>query len=262
MTHRVRITETVDVGDARIMTCVDGAGPTLVVLPSFGRDGLGDFDPFTDLFVAAGWRVLRPQPRGIAGSVGPMTGIDLKALAGDVAAVIRRFGADPAVVLGHAFGNFVGRVLSVEHPDLVSCVVLAAASATKVAPDVNETPFIAGDPSRPEQERLAALKKAFFAPSHDPRPWLDGWYPKALAAQRAAVSATNVAPYWFGGHAPVLEIIPSLDPFKPPELWGELREKAGERVTTAVVEDAAHALFPEQPERVAAEVCRWAVRRR
>jgi pimeloyl-ACP methyl ester carboxylesterase len=112
------------------------------VLPSYGRDGLGDFDEFTDRIAAAGWRVLRPQPR-ISGSSGPMRGLDLKALAGDVAAVIRQFGAAPAFVLGHAFGSFVARVLSVEHPNLVAGVILAAASATKVAPEINETPFIA-----------------------------------------------------------------------------------------------------------------------
>lgn len=125
-----------------------------------------------------------------------------------------------------------------------------------------ETPFIAGDPSRPEQERLAALKKAFFTPGHDPRPWLDGWYPQALVAQSAAVTATDVAPYRFGGRGPVLEIIPSLAPFKPTELWEDLREKAGERVTTAIVEDAAHARFPKQPQRVATELHRWYLRLR
>ncbi len=60
--------ETVNADGADIVTCIDGEGPTLVVLPSYGRDGLEDFDRFTDRIVAAGWRVLRPQPRGIGGS--------------------------------------------------------------------------------------------------------------------------------------------------------------------------------------------------
>lgn len=224
------------------------------MLPSYGRDGLDDFDRFTDAIVDAGWRVLRPQPRGIAGSAGPMQGIDLKTIAGDVAAVIRQLAGAPAVVLGHAFGNFVARVLSVEHADLVRGVILAAASATKVAPDINETPFIAGDPTRPEAERLAALEKAFFAPGHDPRPWLDGWYPATLATQRAAVKATNLQPYWFGGSAPMLEINAYFDPFKPQELWSELRDKVGARVTTVLIDNASHALFPEQPDQVVAAV--------
>lgn len=257
MAGRSRRLETIRVGASDIMTCIDGSGPTLLVLPSFGRDGLEDFDRLADAVVARGWRVVRPQPRGIAGSIGPMQGVDLKDLAGDIAGVVRQLGGEPAVVLGHAFGNMVARVLSVEHPALVRGVILAAASATKVAPEVNETPFIAGDPARPEADRLAALRLAFFAPGHDPHPWLDGWCPEALAMQRAAVKATRLEPYWSSGTAPVLEINARHDPFKPQAFWSELHDSIGDRVTTVIVEDCAHALFPEQPDSVAEHVNTW-----
>lgn len=252
-----RVFETVRAGCSEIVTCIDGEGPPLVVLPSYGRDGLHDFDRFTDLLVEADWRVLRPQPRGVAGSTGPMTEVDLKLLAEDVAHVVRQLASDRAVILGHAFGSFLARVLSVEHAELVRGVVLAAASATRVAPEINETPFIAGDPIRPEAERLAALERAFFAPGHDARSWLEGWYPATLDLQHAAVKATNIEPYWFGGQAPMLEIIPRWDPFKPQPLWSELRDRVGDRVTTVLVDDASHALFPEQPDRVAGSVLSW-----
>ena len=252
--------ETVKVGRAEIVTCIDGSGPTLVVLPSYGRDGFDDFDRFTDRIVAQGWRVLRPQPRGIAGSAGPMRGIDLKDLAGDIAGVIVELADPPAVVLGHAFGNMVARVLSVEHADLVRGVILAAASATTVAPEVAETPFIAGDPTRPEEERLAALRLAFFAPGHDPHPWLEGWYPDTLAMQRGAVAKIDLTPYWSGGNTPLLEIDARHDPFKPDAFRSELRDKVGDRVTTVMIEDAAHALFPEQPDLVAEAVRHWLTR--
>lgn len=257
MRERERKLRSVRRNGVEIVVAIDGEGPSLVVLPSYGRDGLNDFDEFTDRIVRRGIKVVRPQPRGIAGSKGPLQGIDLTSLAGDVAAVIEEVVDGAALVLGHAFGNFVARVLSVEHPDAVRGVILAAASATVVAPDINQTPLIAGDPARPEQERLAALSKAFFAPGHDPRIWLDGWYPTALAAQHAAVGRTTLAPYRFGGRAPLLEIIPRHDAFKPEERWGELRDKVGDRATTVVVDDAAHALFPEQPERVAEVVLEW-----
>ena len=249
--------EVVDDGEVRIETYVDGGGPALVVLPSYGRDGGEDFDAFTALVVKAGWRVLRPQPRGVAGSRGPMVGVDFPAMAADVARVIERLAGGRAVVLGHAFGNFVARVLATEHSGLVSAVVLAAASASKVADDVNETPFIAGDPTRPEPERLAALRKAFFAPGHDPRAWLSGWYPKTLSMQRAVVEATAPKKYWSCGEAPLLEIIARDDPFKPLPYWRELSDQLGERVTTASIDDAAHALFPGQPARVAEAVLSW-----
>ena len=248
----------VDTGDARVATFVEGEGPALVVLPSYGRDGAGDYDGFSARLAGAGWKVLRPQPRGIAGSTGPMQGADLSALSRDVSAVIRRLAGGRAVVLGHAFGNQVARALATEHGDLVSAVVLAAASARHVAADVNETPFVAGDPSRPEAERLAALHRAFFAPGHDAEAWLSGWYPATLAMQRAAVKASDIERFWASGTAPVLEINARFDPFKPEPSWGELKRQFRNRVTRVLIDDAAHALFPEQPIAVADAVLGWA----
>jgi pimeloyl-ACP methyl ester carboxylesterase len=257
MTQRYRNSDIVSQNGVRIETYVDGNGPALVILPSYGRDGGEDFDAFADLAAKAGWRVLRPQPRGVGNSTGPINGVDLPELAADVAHVIRSLAGGRAIVLGHAFGNFVGRVLATEHGRLVSAIILAAASASKVADDINATPFIAGDPSRPEAQRLDALRKAFFAPGHDPRIWLAGWYPETLMMQRAAVEATTVKKYWSAGAAPLLEIIPRHDPFKPQLYWRELSDQLGDRVTTAFIDDASHALFPEQPDRVAQTVLPW-----
>src|ERR1700758_2471105 len=112
---RKRELETVRRGDVDIAVAIEGKGPPLVMLPSYGRDGLDDFDCVADLIARRGWTVVRPQPRGIAGSQGPLQGIDLIALASDVATVIETCADGSAIVLGHAFGNFIGRVVSVEH---------------------------------------------------------------------------------------------------------------------------------------------------
>jgi pimeloyl-ACP methyl ester carboxylesterase len=161
-------TEIVAAGPASIETYVDGDGPDVVILPSYGRDGGHDFDPITAALASAGYRVLRPQPRGVGRSAGPMTGLTLADLGGDAAQVITKLSDGPAVVLGHAFGNFVARAVATDHPDKVSAVILAAASGTQVPPDVDAAPFRAGDPTLPEEDRLAALELAFFAPGHDP----------------------------------------------------------------------------------------------
>jgi hypothetical protein len=94
-------------------------------------------------------------------------------------------------VLGHASGHFVARVLSVEQPDPVCGVILAVASATNLAPEVNETPFVASESTPPKEERLAALRLGFVAPGHEPLVWLDGWYCETPAMQHAAVVATS-----------------------------------------------------------------------
>ena len=198
-----------------IETYVDGEGPNFVILPSYGRGSGEDYDAFVAHLVAANWKVLRPQPRGIAGSKGPMIGLTLHDLADDVALAIRGLGNGPAVVLGHAFGNGLSRMLAADHPDLVKAVILASAQASKVGEDVGKTPFIAGDTSASKADRLAALRKAFFAPDHDAAIWLDGWYPETLKMQQAAVKAVATADYWRGGTVPLFEVIAACDPFKP-----------------------------------------------
>ncbi len=245
--------------DVSIVVYVDdaeahGGLADVVVLPSYGRDGGEDFDAFASELAAAGHRVLRPQPRGIAGSTGPMSGVTMEDLANDVATVIDQLEAAPAVVVGHAFGNFVGRVLAVNHPTQVDTVILAAASGHTVDPVVNSAPFRAGDPTLPERERLEALRLAFFAPGHDASIWLSGWYPEALATQREAVKLLEPARYWTAGNKPILEVIAEHDPFHLRSEWGDLRHEAGDRVTTVVIDGASHALFPEQPAAVAREV--------
>lgn len=242
---------------ASIDTRVDGHGPAVVVIPSYGRDAGGDFDALTEALVAAGYRVLRPQPRGVASSAGPMSDVTFADMADDVAGVIDELAGGPAVLLGHAFGNFVARATAVHQPDQVAAVILAAASGRTVDPLVNSAPMRAGDPTLPEATRLAALRMAFFAPGHDASIWLTGWYPETLAMQVDCVHRTDVAHYWGAGDAPVLEIIAALDPFHHRSEWGDLRARYGDRVTTTVIDDASHALFPEQPAAVAATVIEY-----
>ncbi|MFX7739792.1 alpha/beta fold hydrolase, partial [Acinetobacter baumannii] len=84
--------------------------------------------------------------------------ITLHDLAGDVAAVIRALGQGPAVVVGHAYGNWVARMTAVDHPDLVRGVVIAAAAARTFPPALSRATNRAGDTGLPEAERLEALR--------------------------------------------------------------------------------------------------------
>src|SRR5215472_11924203 len=70
----------VDRGDAHIEVIAQGRGPVIVILPSLGR-GAEDYDVVAGLLVKDGFRVLRPQPRGIGRSTGPMSGVTLHDLA-------------------------------------------------------------------------------------------------------------------------------------------------------------------------------------
>jgi len=235
-------------------------GPALVLLPSSSRDS-EDFDDIADRFAAAGFLVLRPQPRGMGGSTGPMQGITLHDLARDVAAVIAQQANGPAFVLGHAFGQWVGRCLAADHPALVRGVVLAAAAARRPDPVLRSALARCADPNLPQAERLAALRLAFFAPGHDPRPWLRNWHPEAGRAQRAASAATPESDWWGAGSAPVLDLQAALDPWRPRDTENDIRDDLGaDRVTMRVIPHASHALIPEQPEAVVQAVLDWHAR--
>ena len=254
-----RRTVLIPTGPAVIETIVEGTGPALVMLPSLGRDGYEDFDEVAAMLAASGLTILRPQPRGIGGSTGPMDGASLHDMATDIAAVIRTEGGDRAVILGHAFGHFVARMTAVDHPALVRGVVLAAAAARQYAAEIAATPRRAGNLDSPVEERLAALRLGFFAPGHDPTPWLHGWHPATQRMQIDCREKQGVAQadWWHAGAAPMLELIPALDPFKPREKWDELRAEFGPRVQATVIEGASHALFPEQPQALADAVLGW-----
>ena len=259
MADPTRRTIVVPAGEAEIETIAEGTGPALVMLPSLGRDGYEDFDAVAARLAADGLTVLRPQPRGIGASRGPMEGANLHHLAADIAAVIRAEGAGRAVILGHAFGHFVARMAAVDFPDLVRGVILAAAATKHYATEIAATPRRAGDLTAPEADRLAALRLGFFAPGHDPTAWLHGWHPATQRMQIDCREKQGVAQsdWWHAGTAPMLELIPAADPFKPREKWGELRAEFGDRVEAVVIDNASHALFPEQPQAVADAILRW-----
>lgn len=243
--------------DVSLDVIVEGRGPLVVLLPSRGRDS-EDYDDVASGIAAAGYRVLRPQPRGVAASTGPMDGITLHDLANDVAAVIEREGRGaPAVLVGHAFGNWVARMTAVDHPELVRGVVIAAAAAKNYPPGLSAAVGKAGDPARPDEERLEYLRYAFFAPGHDPRGWLKGWYPEANASQDLAAKATKQSEWWSAGSAPLLDLQAAEDPFKPAAARDELKEEFGDRVTIAVIPNASHALIPEQPQAVVDAIVAW-----
>ena len=248
--------------DVRIDLIAEGAGPLVVLLPSRGRGSL-DFDELAAGIAGAGFRVLRPQPRGVGESRGPMTGLTLHDFARDMAAVIGHEGGGPAVMVGHAFGNWVARMTAVDHPDLVRGVVIVAAAAKAYpngfagARELSEAVRKAGDSKLPDEERLKYLQMAFFAPGHDPSVWLKGWYHEVDEMQFAAGRATKQSEWWSGGNVPLLDLQAADDPIKPRTMMNEIRDEFGDRATVIVIENASHALVPEQPAAVIQAIVGW-----
>jgi len=257
-----RARKTVANDNVRIEVIAEGSGPLVVLLPSRGRDS-EDFDEIAAGIAKAGFRVLRPQPRGAGGSSGPMQGLTLHDFARDTAAVIQHEGDGPAIIVGHAFGNWVARMTAVDHPELVRGVVIVAAAAKAYpagfagAKELSEAVTKAGDPGLSNAERLEALRTAFFAPGNDPGVWLTGWHPEVDEAQFAAGRATKQSEWWSGGTAPLLDLPGAVDPFKPRTMRNEIKDEFDERATIIVVPNASHALIPEQPAAVISAIVEW-----
>lgn len=234
------------------------SGPRVVLLPSLGR-GAEDFEPIAAALAAAGLRVLRPQPRGIGHSHG-CTYEDLEDCAEDVAAVIEADGGGPAFLAGHAFGNRVSRLLATDRPDLVTAVSLIAANVGHAPspPQVRAAIRNSANPELPREERLEALRFAFFAPGNNPEAWLDGWYPHVLAHQRMAGDRTSRQRDYAGGGKPILYLQPSHDPLAHVEDAEIFRRDNGDRVKVVIVPNASHAAIAEQPDFIARELIAYA----
>lgn len=246
---------TVAAGPAHIVVHAFGNGPRIVMMPSLGR-GAADFFDIAQRLADAGYRALCPEPRGLGGSTGPLTGITLHDFANDIAAVIKHDGGEPTVVAGHAFGNFVARTMGADHPQLTRAVVLLAATHTwPLAQDLRDSINKCHQMELPEQERLKHLQHVFFAPGNDARVWLDGWDEEVMHAERAATEATPKEEWWTAGSVPVLDVLSLKDPLSPPDSIYTYRDQWGAaRVTLAKIDNAAHALLPEQPAAVAAAI--------
>jgi pimeloyl-ACP methyl ester carboxylesterase len=237
--------------DVAIEVLAQGRGHRIVLLPSLGR-GASDFDRIAERLAGAGFRVLRPQPRGIGESRGPMTGIDLHDYAADVGALIAHDGGGAAFVVGHAFGNRIARMLATDRPDLVRAVSLIAANVGHAPspPVVREAIRASANPSLPDAERLAALQFAFFAPGNDPHAWLKGWHRDVLAAQRVAGDRTARTEDHAAGVAPILALQPDHDPLAHVEDARAFKAALGDRVTIIVIRNCSHAAVAEQPDAI------------
>jgi pimeloyl-ACP methyl ester carboxylesterase len=228
-----------------------GEGPTLLLLPGLGRSS-NDLDAFATRLVAAGYRAVLPEPRGMGDSTGRLDGITLHDLARDIAAVIEALCDGPAVVIGHAFGNRIARCLAADHPALVDLVVLLSSSGkVQPTPEIAEAIRLAQAVDTPAGIRADAVRAAWFAPGSDIAPWLDGWSQPVMRAYLAAAAATPVAQWWTAGTADVLIVQGLCDVSAPAGNGRLLRTEIGDRATLIELADVGHALPVEKPMLVA-----------
>lgn len=223
-----------------------GTGPLVVLIASLGR-GAADFDDLGARLAAAGYTAAAVNPRGIGASVGPAAR-DMADYARDIMQVVRALSTEPAVLIGHAFGNRVARATATFHPECVSSLILLACGGqVPIAPVAAKALRDVFDPALPASEHLAAVGTAFFAPGNDPQVWDGGWYPAVAQAQQQALHAAPFATWAAGGHAPMLIVQAESDAIAPLANAEALQGAYPDRVSITPLAGAGHAMLPEQP---------------
>ena len=233
---------------ATIHVALKGSGEPVVLIPSRGR-GVEDFDDLSARLAQAGYQAILPEPRGIGGSTGPLDAITYHDLASDVAATIQSVARQPVTIVGHAFGSRVARTVAADHPNLVKqLILLAPAGAVPRSVAIERITTRFWETTLDPEDRLAAIRQAFFAAGNDHRAWAEGWHFDVARAQRASDARTPLHEWWAGGSAPMLILQGTDDLIVLPENAERLAAEFPQRVTLVKIAHSGHALLPEQPD--------------
>lgn len=250
----------IEEGDIAIEIRGGGSGELVVLVPSLGRSA-ADYDALAADLIAAGYRTAAINLRGVGASRGPVTGITLYELAGDVLRVVERLDGAPAHLLGYTIGNRVVRCAAKLRPDLVRGLILLGAGG-KVGPEPEAAQagrrFMEGMRDRSsasEEELLALARRAYLSASTVlPQDFLDGWWIEQAFQQHAALSATPFDGWWEGGGRPMLVLQGEEDRLAPLENGWLLVDDCGERARVINVPAAGHLLLLEQSATVSRAV--------
>jgi len=242
-----------------------GTGPLVVCLPGLG-DVRASYRFFAPRLVAAGFRVITMDLRGLGESSADWPDYRVTSVANDLLALLRAVDAGPAFLAGNSFTGGAVAYVAATAPELVAGIILLDAF-------VRDTPMT-----------LVQRAGGWLLPRLGPRIWgmyFKTLYPSAPPADFDAYLATlkanlkergrwaatvgmlqsgqaAIEPLLSDVRAPVLVVVGSKDPdFKNPAaeaatIAGLLRGAA--RTQVAVVDGAGHYPHAELPERTAAIV--------
>jgi pimeloyl-ACP methyl ester carboxylesterase len=249
--------------DVTIYYTEHGRGPTVLLLHGWSCDG-SDWSWLVD-DLSEDHRVIVLDQRG-HGASSPTSGpFGARVLADDAAMVLRSLGIERAVVIGHSMGTIVASALAVEHPDLVSALVLA--DPVYGQPDDVLEPLVAALRVQPVDVALQLFASFYVANSPG---WQRVWHERRLHRTpvnviRDAFCALYSGPDGIGlasigerylrrRACPVLAVYSGTSTAQPD--WDRaLPHRAEDEIV--VWQDSGHFLHQEQPERFAALTRRW-----
>jgi len=250
----------IKVGGATLECTLYGSGTPVVLLANAGCS-TGYFEDLARVLAAGGLQIITINMRGTGQSRGRLDGTTLHDLAADVAGVLEALACGPAHLVGHAFGNRVGRCVAVDRPSLVRSVSLLAAGGLIVPSTPPGTNFRnATEVKMSGSDCVAVLGARWLSPASDPKvlAQVECW-PAVHVAHLATSQGVALEEWWGAGTAPLLAIQGLDDEIAPPGNGHALREQFGERVRVIDVPRAGHFLLLEQPEAVTRAVAEFVV---
>jgi pimeloyl-ACP methyl ester carboxylesterase len=103
----------------------DPARPTVLLLHGWMVTADLNWHGAYDALVDAGYRVVALDHRGHGRGLRAMAPFRLDDCAADAAAVLRRLGVAPAIVVGYSMGGVIAQLMARDHPDVMAGLVLS-----------------------------------------------------------------------------------------------------------------------------------------
>jgi pimeloyl-ACP methyl ester carboxylesterase len=177
--------------DVEIFYTDHGSGEPVLLLHGWACDGSDWSWLATDL--AVDHRVIVVDHRGHGRSTTTARQFGAKVLADDAAQVLRALSIEHAVVIGHSMGTIVASALAVEHPELVSALVL-------VDPVYGQTDNVVGLVTAAIRQQPLDVALGVFSQFYvdTSPPWQRFWHERRLRGMPTAVVAEALCALYEG----------------------------------------------------------------
>jgi pimeloyl-ACP methyl ester carboxylesterase len=242
-----------------------GTGPLVVLVMGVGSPGRVWHAHQVPALLAAGFRVVTPDNRGVGASDDCAAGFTVDDMVGDVAALVEHLDAGPAAVVGTSLGGRIVVELALARPDLVTRAVALAAQARR---DPVQRAFTAGEIALADQQivlppeyraAVAAVQNLSPATLRDEQAaqdWLDllafgggAIGPGHRAQLDVSAALTDRSAAYRDVTVPLLVVAFADDATVPPRLSREVADAVpGARYVE--IPDAGHYGYLERPEEV------------
>lgn len=255
---------TVSVQGAEIYYQTIGSGTPILLIPGFGCDHL--IWGRVAQTLAARYRVVMFDHRGVGRTTGTVEGLALRTLADDAIGLLQALRIEKVHVLGHSMGGMVAQELAITRPELVQSLILVSSCARLDARGRATIDTWGNMPSRVDPETAARLvlpwmyTNAFFelpgAVDNLVQRMLANSYPptaEAILAQSLAVQDADTTNRLGQITARTLVLVGREDILTPVRYSQQLARLIAS-AKLVVLDETGHGLLVETPDAVVGAV--------